>query len=133
MLCLVGMTLGMAFDYRRIHFLPLDFCTGDLGVMAMMERHVALMPGMYIGVAFATAIGLCRDMRIAFFESRTVESIARSLVCTALMLTGMLAASLVAMQIMPFHPISEWLSMTLGMALGHSTHLLAQRPKPGHD
>jgi hypothetical protein len=120
-LCLLGMTAGMAIDYQRTRFLILDFCTGDGGLAQAIERHVATMPNMYLGVALAVAVGLCRDVGLAWTGGRKGKALGRSLACTGLMLGGMLAASLAAMRLAgSIHPLGEWLAMTIGMLGGHA-------------
>ena len=121
LLCLFGMTAGMAVDYRRTGLLMLDYCgdAADLGLA--IDRHLAAMPNMYLGVALAAAIGICRDIRIAWGGEERGRELLRSLACTGLMLMGMLAASLILMRLTGlFHPAAEWLAMTLGMLGGHA-------------
>ncbi|WP_156397260.1 MULTISPECIES: hypothetical protein [unclassified Sphingomonas] len=121
MLCLFGMTAGMAIDYHRTRFLILDFCTGNGGLSEAIERHVGAMPNMYLGVALAAAIGLCREVGLAWTGDRTGKALGRALACTGLMLAGMLAASLAAMRLTgSIHPLGEWLAMTVGMLGGHA-------------
>lgn len=121
MLCLLGMTAGMAIDYHRTGFLLLDYCGDGSDLALAIERHVAAMPNMYLGVALAAAIGICRDIRTAWTGDKRRHELLRSLACTALMLVGMLAASLLTMRLAgSVQPAVEWLAMTIGMLGGHA-------------
>lgn len=118
------MTAGMAVDYRRTRFVGLDFCVGDAGPAEAIERHLAMMPAMYLGVALATAIGLCRDIGVAVTGTggkRMLVGAAGVFGRTGLVLGGMVAATLIhGYAPVPRHPAGEWLVMTLGMLGGHA-------------
>lgn len=121
MLCLLGMTAGMAIDYHRTGYLPFDYCGDGSDLALVIERHVAAMPNMYLGVALAAAIGICRDIRTAWTGDKRGRELLRSMACIGLMLAGMLAASLITMRLVgSVPPAVEWMAMTVGMFGAHA-------------
>ncbi|API60104.1 hypothetical protein BSL82_12970 [Tardibacter chloracetimidivorans] len=114
----------MIVDFRQMRYLAGGFCSDADGPLMEFERHVALMPGMYMGVGAAVAVGLCRDIGRACKADRSAKSIFRLQVGTGLVLTGMLAASLIDLRVASSrHLLGEWLVMMAGMLVGHLSML----------